>query len=173
MKGRTLKLCVLFRWDFNFCVRSSSLRVIGGGKNGVRVSSTRADWLIKVCHSNLDDSSISASARAPPREKQKSQRKPFACRLTASRLRSSTRVSVSPVVLPSCSCHIHPLQTVTSPRQIELRLSSARGTGNLLTYIFPAGFATASSMTRGNKELTLSEGTNENDIAFPPLVYHF
>ena len=25
-KGRTLKLCVLTRWDFNFCVRSSPLR---------------------------------------------------------------------------------------------------------------------------------------------------
>ena len=28
MKGRTFKLCVLTRWDFNFCVRSSPLRVI-------------------------------------------------------------------------------------------------------------------------------------------------
>ena len=27
MKGRTFKLCVLTRWDFNFCVRSSPLRV--------------------------------------------------------------------------------------------------------------------------------------------------
>ena len=26
LKGRTFKLCVLTRWDFNFCVRSSSLR---------------------------------------------------------------------------------------------------------------------------------------------------
>ena len=26
-KGRTFKLCVLARWDFNFCVRSSPLRV--------------------------------------------------------------------------------------------------------------------------------------------------
>ena len=26
MKGRTFKLCVLTRWDFNFCVRSSPLR---------------------------------------------------------------------------------------------------------------------------------------------------
>ena len=25
-KGRTFKLCVLTRWDFNFCVRSSPLR---------------------------------------------------------------------------------------------------------------------------------------------------
>ena len=25
-KGRTFKLCVLIRWDFNFCVRSSQLR---------------------------------------------------------------------------------------------------------------------------------------------------
>ena len=25
-EGRTFKLCVLTRWDFNFCVRSSSLR---------------------------------------------------------------------------------------------------------------------------------------------------
>ena len=25
-KGRTLKLCVLTRWDFNFCVRSSPPR---------------------------------------------------------------------------------------------------------------------------------------------------
>ena len=25
-KGRTFKLCVLIRWDFNFCVRSSPLR---------------------------------------------------------------------------------------------------------------------------------------------------
>ena len=30
MKGRTFKLCVLTRWDFNFCVRSSPLR--GKGK---------------------------------------------------------------------------------------------------------------------------------------------
>ena len=29
-KGRTFKLCVLTRWDFNFCVRSSPLRVIQG-----------------------------------------------------------------------------------------------------------------------------------------------
>ena len=28
-KGRTFKLCVLTRWDFNFCVRSSPLRGIG------------------------------------------------------------------------------------------------------------------------------------------------
>ena len=26
LKGRTFKLCVLTRWDFNFCVRSSPLR---------------------------------------------------------------------------------------------------------------------------------------------------
>ena len=26
MKGRTFKLCVLTRWDFNFCIRSSPLR---------------------------------------------------------------------------------------------------------------------------------------------------
>ena len=26
LKGRTFKLCVLIRWDFNFCVRSSPLR---------------------------------------------------------------------------------------------------------------------------------------------------
>ena len=25
-KGRTFKLCVLTKWDFNFCVRSSTLR---------------------------------------------------------------------------------------------------------------------------------------------------
>ena len=30
-KGRTFKLCVLTRWDFNFCVRSSPLRVRGRG----------------------------------------------------------------------------------------------------------------------------------------------
>ena len=29
-KGRTFKLCVLTRWDFNFCVRSSPLRVDEG-----------------------------------------------------------------------------------------------------------------------------------------------
>ena len=28
LKGRTFKLCVLTRWDFNFCVRSSPLRVV-------------------------------------------------------------------------------------------------------------------------------------------------
>ena len=28
-KGRTFKLCVLTRWDFNFCVRSSPLRGLG------------------------------------------------------------------------------------------------------------------------------------------------
>ena len=27
LKGRTFKLCVLTRWDFNFCIRSSPLRV--------------------------------------------------------------------------------------------------------------------------------------------------
>ena len=27
LKGRTFKLCVLTRWDFNFCVRSSPLRL--------------------------------------------------------------------------------------------------------------------------------------------------
>ena len=26
LKGRTFKLCVLTRWDFNFCIRSSPLR---------------------------------------------------------------------------------------------------------------------------------------------------
>ena len=33
-KGRTFKLCVLTRWDFNFCIRSSPLR-------GQRMSMTR------------------------------------------------------------------------------------------------------------------------------------
>ena len=28
-KGRTFQLCVLTRWDFNFCVRSSPLRGLG------------------------------------------------------------------------------------------------------------------------------------------------
>ena len=28
LKGRPFKLCVLTRWDFNFCVRSSPLRVV-------------------------------------------------------------------------------------------------------------------------------------------------
>ena len=28
LKGRTFKLCVLTRWDFNFCVRSSPLRLL-------------------------------------------------------------------------------------------------------------------------------------------------
>ena len=32
LKGRTFKLCVLTRWDFNFCVRSSPLR--GAKKEG-------------------------------------------------------------------------------------------------------------------------------------------
>ena len=32
-KGRTFKLCVLTRWDFNFCIRSSPLRA-GGGEGG-------------------------------------------------------------------------------------------------------------------------------------------
>ena len=27
-KGRTFKLCVLTRWDFNFCVRSPQLREV-------------------------------------------------------------------------------------------------------------------------------------------------
>ena len=31
LKGRTFKLCVLTRWDFNFCVRSSPLRGIIAG----------------------------------------------------------------------------------------------------------------------------------------------
>ena len=36
MKGRTFKLCVLTRWDFNFCVRSSPLREQGTVKEGRR-----------------------------------------------------------------------------------------------------------------------------------------
>ena len=32
LKGRTFKLCILIRWDFNFCVRSSSLRGRGERK---------------------------------------------------------------------------------------------------------------------------------------------
>ena len=32
-KGRTFKLCILTRWDFNFCVRSSPLREITSGLN--------------------------------------------------------------------------------------------------------------------------------------------
>ena len=31
-KGRTFKLCVLTRWDFNFCARSSPLRGSGGSE---------------------------------------------------------------------------------------------------------------------------------------------
>ena len=31
LKGRMFKLCVLTRWDFKFCVRSSPLRERGGG----------------------------------------------------------------------------------------------------------------------------------------------
>ena len=31
LKGGTFKLCVLTRWDFNFCVRSSPLRVVQSG----------------------------------------------------------------------------------------------------------------------------------------------
>ena len=38
-KGRTFKLCVLTRWDFNFCVRSSPLR------GRVRVHLSRASGL--------------------------------------------------------------------------------------------------------------------------------
>ena len=34
LKGRTFKLCVLTRWDFNFCVRSSPLRGIELGMLG-------------------------------------------------------------------------------------------------------------------------------------------
>ena len=37
LKGRTFKLCVLTRWDFNFCIRSSPLRegtVKGGRRQG-------------------------------------------------------------------------------------------------------------------------------------------
>ena len=30
-KGRTFKLCVLTRWDFNFCVRSCLLPGVGWG----------------------------------------------------------------------------------------------------------------------------------------------
>ena len=33
LKGRTFKLCVLTRWDFNFCIRSSPLRGIESTDN--------------------------------------------------------------------------------------------------------------------------------------------
>ena len=33
LKGRTFKLCVLTRWDFNFCIRSSPLLVQPGKHN--------------------------------------------------------------------------------------------------------------------------------------------
>ena len=36
-KGRTFTLCVLTRWDFNFCVRSSPLR--GAAENGTYIMS--------------------------------------------------------------------------------------------------------------------------------------
>ena len=42
-KGRTCKVCVLTRWDFNFCVRSSPLR----GKEVVAVRllpAVLSDW---------------------------------------------------------------------------------------------------------------------------------
>ena len=38
-KGRTFKLCVLTRWDFNFCIRSSPLRGHNHEKEAVSKSS--------------------------------------------------------------------------------------------------------------------------------------
>ena len=42
-KGRTFKLCVLTRWDFNFCVRSSPLR--GHGKSPHSTDMVIMNWL--------------------------------------------------------------------------------------------------------------------------------
>ena len=39
MKGRTFKLCVLARWDFDFCVRSSPLRV------GMEISAEKTELI--------------------------------------------------------------------------------------------------------------------------------
>ena len=39
-KERTFQLCVLNRWDFNFCVQSSPLRVIGKRRKWWRKSTT-------------------------------------------------------------------------------------------------------------------------------------
>ena len=44
LKGRTFKLCVLTKWDFNFCVRSSPLR----GKALLRCH--EACWILKELH---------------------------------------------------------------------------------------------------------------------------
>ena len=45
--GRTFKLCVLTRWDFNFCIRSSPLRGRGRERDWKEeVSEGRVDWLI-------------------------------------------------------------------------------------------------------------------------------
>ena len=45
MKGRTFKLCVLTRWDFNFCVRSSPLR--GGAEDmKSRIVMFKEEWKI-------------------------------------------------------------------------------------------------------------------------------
>ena len=49
-KGRTFKLCVLTRWDFNFCVRSSPLRGSGdGGGNGGGGGGGGGDVYVCVC----------------------------------------------------------------------------------------------------------------------------
>ena len=45
LKGRTFKLCVLTRWDFNFCVRSSPLR--GGAEDmKSRIVMFKEEWKI-------------------------------------------------------------------------------------------------------------------------------
>ena len=57
-KGRTFKLCVLTRWDFNFCVRSSLLR---GSKRSMyvyiltysRLAVTVSSWAYPILSSNL------------------------------------------------------------------------------------------------------------------------
>ena len=57
-KGRTFKLCILKCWDFNFCVRSSPLRLWGGEEERRQTDTDREVKGVKKMHSTpLVDSS--------------------------------------------------------------------------------------------------------------------
>ena len=47
LKGRTFKLCVLTRWDFNFCVRSSPMRGEEGRQNRRKHWVINDAWVLK------------------------------------------------------------------------------------------------------------------------------
>ena len=52
-KGRTFKLCILIRWDFNFCVRSSPLRGIIERTDEAEIRPEEQGEEAKSCRDNL------------------------------------------------------------------------------------------------------------------------